>query len=246
VNAGLVGNVMVIAIELIVGGRLLRKALSRRAVPELLLGGQLLLDALEWICWLVALYTPVADTPASGPFAIGCRVGIALSIVCVLFFVRCVFRPKSRWALALAIGVSLMMATGLTVGVLLGDRMGFASGRIWIWLELSGPEIAMLWCVAEASNHHRAMRKRVAIGLADRVVANRLLLWCYYAAASAVSQFFYMVAVAIAGADGSYPFYLDTIMGIASSTGGILIWLAFFPPPAYLRWVSRAPALRAA
>jgi hypothetical protein len=61
-----------------------------------------------------------------------------------------------------------------------------------------------------------------------------------------VLQSFYMLAVAIAGSDGSYPFYLDTIMSLASSTGAVLIWFAFFPPPSYLRWVSRRPAFRAA
>jgi len=54
------------------------------------------------------------------------------------------------------------------------------------------------------------------------------------------------LAAAIAGSNGSYPIYLDTIMSLASSTGAVLIWFAFFAPPSCLRWVSRGPAFRAA
>jgi hypothetical protein len=232
----------VIAIELVVGGRLLGMAISRRALPEWLLAGQLLFDALEWILWLLGTQPVLANGRTAEWFVVGCRTGIFLSNFCLLLFVRTVFRPTSGAALAFALGVGATIATGLSVGVYLGDRMGFASDRIWIWLELGGTEIAMLWCVAESSKHFRRMRKRAALGLSDPVVSNRVLLWCFFAVAGSVSQFFYLLAVAIAGLTGSYPFILDRIMSAATSTGSIMIWLAFFPPPAYLRWVSRTSA----
>ncbi len=235
----LFGIIVVIAINLIVGGRLLKKALERGALPELLLGAALAFDGLEWLLWLIGTYTPVADTPFAGHFVIGCRTGIFVSNTFLLLFVRTVFRADSNPALAFSGLVALMIATGLSVGVYRGDQMGFQSDHPWIWLELAGTAIAMLWCFSEAAGHYLKMRRRIPLGLADPVVANRVLLWSCYAGAGVVSQSVYMTAVAITGIAGSYPFFFDAIMSAASSTGAIMIWLAFFPPVAYLRWVSR-------
>ncbi|HXV37342.1 MAG TPA: hypothetical protein VEC18_09340, partial [Myxococcota bacterium] len=165
--------------------------------------------------------------------------GIFVSMSFQLQFVRTVFRPDSGWARAFTTIVTLTIATGLFVGTYLGDEMGFASGRMWIWLELGGAVTTLLWCALEAAIHYLKMRRRVPLGLADPVVANRVLLWSCYGGANAVSQATYMVAIAIAGAEGIYPYVLDGIMSTATSIGSILIWLAFFPPLAYLRFLSR-------
>jgi hypothetical protein len=239
VSFEILSNVVVIAINLIVGGRVLKMGIASRAAPELLLGATLLFDGLEWLFWLIGVYTPLADTPLGGWFVIGCRTGIFVSMSFQLQFVRRVFRPDSSWARIFTTIVTLTIATGLFVGTYLGDEMGFASGRIWIWLELGGAVTTLLWCALEAGSHYLKMRRRIPLGLADPVVANRVLLWSCYGAANAVSQATYMMAIAIAGAEGVYPYVLDGIMSTATSIGSILIWLAFFPPLAYLRFLSR-------
>ena len=89
------------------------------------------------------------------------------------------------------------------------------------------------------------MRKRCAHGLADPVTTNRVLLWSCYAASGMITEFLYMVGAAIAGDDGAYPFIFDAVMIVSTVAGALAIVLAFFPPPAYLRWVDRngkAPA----
>ncbi len=111
-----------------------------------------------------------------------------------------------------------------------------------LWLELGGTELAYVWCFAEASSYYRNMKKRRAHGLADPVVTNRLLLWSGYAATGMITEFLYMTGAAIAGSEGSYPFIFDAIMIVMTTAGSLLILLAFFPPPAYLRWVARRAA----
>jgi hypothetical protein len=170
---------------------------------------------------------------------IACRTGIFIYMALLLEFVRTVFRPDSRSARVFARCVAITIATGLSVGTYLGDQMGFASGRIWVWLELGGAGTALGWCFLEAAGHYLKVRRRVPLGLTEPVVANRMLLWSWYAGLGVISQTTYMAATAVAGVEGSYPFIFDGIMSASSSFGSMMIWLAFFPPLVYLRWLSR-------
>ena len=237
-NVEISSNIIVIAVNLIIGVRLLRQGVDRGTLPELLLGGTLAFDGLEWLFWMLAFYTPLAETPLAAYLTVGCRAGILLSNLCLLLFVRAVFRPTSSLALAFALGVSLISWTGLTVGIYLGDWAGFAADRIWLWLELTGTLIAYVWCFAEATAYYAKMRKRARHGLADPIVTNRVLLWSGYAVSGAVTEVIYMVAIAVGASAGAYPFIFDAIMIATTTTGGLLVVLAFFPPPIYLRWVA--------
>jgi hypothetical protein len=237
-NVEISSNIVVIAINLIVGFRLLKHGVDRGALPELLLGATLAFDGLEWMLWMFAFYTPLAETPLEPYLIVGCRVGILLSNLCLLLFVRAVFHPASSLALAFALGVSLTSWIGLTVGIYLGDWSGFAAGRIWVWLELTGTLIAYVWCFAEATAYYANMRKRARHGLADPIVTNRVLLWSGYAVCGAVTELVYMVAIAVGASVGAYPFIFDAIMIVTTAAGSLLVVLAFFPPPIYLRWVA--------
>ncbi len=231
-------NIVVIAANLIVGARLLKQGVARKALPELLLGGAFAFDGIEWLLWMLAFYTPLAGTPLADYLAAGCRAGIAAGILCLLLFVRTVFRPTSRATLAFALLASAIHLTGLAVGIYLGDWTGFAADRIWLWLELGATQAAYAWCFAEAARYYAQMRKRRMHGLADPIVTNRILLWSGYGACGMLTQALYMIGAAIAGTEGSYPFILDALMIVVTTLGALLIVLAFFPAPAYTRGVA--------
>jgi len=241
-SAEIWSNIIVIAANLIVGGRLLKQGIARGATPELLLGASLAFDGLEWLLWMLAFYTPLAETPHADHLTAACRAGIVISVFFLLLFIRTVFRPASRWALAFALLVSFVIASGFAVGLYFGDWTGFASDRIWLWLELGGVQVAYVWCFAEAAPYYQKMRRRSEHGLADPVVTNRMLLWVGYAATGFVTELAYMSGIAVAGPEGSYPFLFDAIMIATTTAGALLIVLAFFPPPAYLRWISAGVA----
>jgi hypothetical protein len=235
-------NIVVIAINLIVGARLLKKGVDRGALPELLLGASLAFDGLEWLLWMLAFYTPLAETPLALYLTAGCRTGILISNLFLLLFVRSVFRPTSSVALAFVILVSSTSWAGLTVGIYLGDLAGFAADRIWLWLELGGTLTAYVWCSVEGAAYYANMRKRAKHGLADPVITNRVLLWSGYGMTGAITEMLYMAGVGLAGSDGSYPFIFDAIMIVTTTAGALMVVLAFFPPPAYRRWVAGNPA----
>ena len=179
---------LVIVINLTVGWLLIRRGRRQGGVPELLLGASLGLDGVEWLLWVLAMETPAAGTPLGNYLGAACRAGIVAHNICLLVFTWYVFRRHSRAALGLVVCVSLVAVGSLFVGVALGDWLGYASERIWIWLEVGALHVAYAWTLGESGLQYARMRRRLAHGLGDALVTNRLLLWSVYGAASLTSQ----------------------------------------------------------
>jgi hypothetical protein len=124
----------------------------------------------------------------------------------------------------------------------------FASGELpplWFCVELAGRVGISCWLVLEAYRYHGLMKRRLALGLADPVVANRFLLW-FLAGISSIAVLFTSVA----------PIFLDPVrhetllmtglllFGAAGTITSALYWLTFFPPAAYQRRLQRAAEAR--
>jgi hypothetical protein len=229
---------LVIVTNLTVGGLLLQRGRRNRALPELLLGASLTLDGLEWLFWVLAVETPAMGTPLGDFLATACRVGVAGHNICLLLFTWYVFRRDSRAALGVVVFVSLVAVVSLVVGVALGDWMGYRSDRIWIWLEVGALHVAYGWTFAESTLHYARMRRRLAHGLANPVVTNRLLLWAVYGCGSLGSQLAYTTSIGVATPEGVYPFFLDALMSLSSCFAAVALWLAFFPPQTYRNWLA--------
>jgi len=237
---------LVVSVNLAVGLRLLWKGRAQRTRPELLLGAAFALDGIEWLFWLLAFYTPAADTPTGELLAASCRAAIVVHNIFLLAFTRLVFRPESRVALAGVLLSTAAMLVGLVGGFALGDWIGNRSDRIWLWLELGGEQIAYAWTLVESARYYARMRRRVEHGLANAVVANRFLLWSIYGAASMTTSFVWMFAALVAAGSGRYPFALDALMIAFTVASALSIWLAFFPPRVYRRWLCAAGETTAA
>ncbi|MDH3520156.1 MAG: hypothetical protein OEM49_06815 [Myxococcales bacterium] len=234
----------VMAINLTVGGRLLIRGLQRRAGPECLLGASLSLDGLEWFFWVLAYYTPAEGTAVGDVLGAACRAGIVAHCIFLLAFTRTVFHPESRAAAAAVVGLALVMIASWLVGISFGDWLGYRSDRPWIWLEVGTEQVVYAWIFVAAAGHYSRMRKRLAHGLTDPVVANRVLLWGTYGISSLCSGLFYLLSIGVASFSGHYPFVLDVMMIVFTGVACSAIWLAFYPPAAYRSWViagGRAP-----
>jgi hypothetical protein len=97
---------------------------------------------------------------------------------------------------------------------------------------------ALAWAAAESLRHAALLKRRVALGLADPVVVNRVRLW---GVAMLISTL--MCAAGTATQWAGVPI-LNTEGGGAALAGlglvsGSALYLAFFPPPAYRRFVAR-------
>jgi hypothetical protein len=94
----------------------------------------------------------------------------------------------------------------------------------------------------------RLMRRRVGLALADPLVANRFVLWSVWTGALSFAG---LVLFAVR----SRAFWLQLngidpriampaavpltaiVAGLAAVSAGVAVWLAFFPPESYRRWL---------
>jgi len=227
-----------------VGLRLLRLAAQSRERPELWIG--IALFGLSGVAY------PFGILGGSGRFAAPSAAALqAVALVAVAVagfshcaFVRHVFRPAPAWS-------------GFVLGLVAVSWAGFAlSGLHELWrtaspLPQEGTRVLVrqalmsggfAWGTVEALVYHRKLRRRLALGLADPVVVDRMALWAL-AAGFALLSSSTMFAVTVTGADAlAHPLSrLGTSIGGLGASATLL--LGFAPPHRYLAHV-RARAAR--
>lgn len=224
--------------------RLLRSGWRRRSLPELLVGIHFLLAPIA-----ISLSLRVARFDPAHAEAVRVTISalFAISSSALLLFGWRVFRPSVLLAKAGAWGGVLLFAA-IWVSELATGAYATSSGlglRTLIFMPY-------LWVFAESFYYHRRMRRRLRLGLADAVTTNRFLLFAIWTGG--------VVAIALLGLLGATLAQLGgggfseqelfsntailTLTRILSLPVAVSIWLTFFAPARYYRWLERrAPAL---
>jgi hypothetical protein len=220
---------------IVTGLRLVALARRSRALPELLLGLALLLQAGIGFPLSVIAQFPVAYALPIGAVASLCNnTGIGL----LYAFTARVFRAEASWAWA-AVAVAAGLLATQSAGNLLAqadaashaDRM--AASLRWAAGSLLLSGSAWCWTATEALRYHAMLRRRAILGLADPAVANRIFLFGLMAA----------VGVGCVAIDGlllysGIPRARDVLLPLVTAVSGLVTsactLLAFWPPAAYL------------
>jgi hypothetical protein len=109
-----------------------------------------------------------------------------------------------------------------------------------------GRTVIVAWRPLAALPYHARLRRRLALGLADPVATNRVLLWGVAGAITSAMSLF-VVAVTLLGlwtTPARAPIAIVTVMCAAADA--LLSWLAFAPPKGYVAWVkARSPRVEA-
>lgn len=228
----------------VVGARLLLVSRRTRGFPEFALG--LSLAAITGIGFPIVLLTELRQT--IGPVLTFAADFVGSFVVAIGFagfyvFNWRVFRPDSRWAAALTMlgAGAALVATGVTVWLAVGVESSeekFSVVRGWEILLFTSAAFGFLWSAVEALRYHAMLRRRLALGLADGIVTNRVLLWGLTGASAGVAL---VILTLLRLADVNYmsaPVALLTaaVCGLLAS---VFLYLAFLPPAAYLRWLYR-------
>jgi hypothetical protein len=230
-----------------VGVRLL--ALHRRTggTPELLLGTMLLLTV--GLGYTLMIVASLVGGAWAGTLQTVAMVATAAGFSLLLAFTRRVFQPDARWARVLTVcGVLVLAAvvTHICVQVRKHGAIDVEKVPLRDTLLLTGTvTAAYLWTAWESLRYHGMMRRRVKVGLADPVLADRFFLWGVMALDAAVGVGITMVAAVLQVDSMRSP----TVMLLSSATGlgqAALLMLTFLPPRAYLSWVHSRAAARAA
>jgi hypothetical protein len=189
----------------------------------------------------------VAPALQSGFGAFG-HLAFALGIAALYGFTRSAFRAEVGWARWLSLaGVT---AVGVTTGWVLLAPEARAELHPAVIAANSARVLPFLWPFFECTHHARLMARRREVGLADPVVANRFALWAVWTGALGI---FGAVVVAvrlwalstgspITGNPEQARWLVPPIVVtgcIVAAAAATAVWLSFFPPKRYLRWLQR-------
>jgi hypothetical protein len=168
-----------------------------------------------------------------------------LGIGSFFVFTVSVFRPGALWAHTLAgaaIAGMAMSSVGILAAIALApaDASSFAVSYGWSatfqWICV----LCFGWMGVEGLREWWRSRRRLALGLSDPVVSNRLLMWGLFGVSTTLLCLV-LAAVQMSGqptATSAIAQLAQALFGVVSSVAATL---AFFPPRAYLALLRRPP-----
>jgi len=169
----------------------------------------------------------------------------AIGVAAYLLFVRGTFRPRSRWALALVILAVFCSLSGAIAASLRGSFSNMIDDPAYR-IEWVGYTIPCVWMCSEGFIAHAAAQKRVLLELCDPIVANRYLLFGAFGLCQVISCGADLFWAYTNSTDASGAWLANGLLSATEIASVAILWLAFFPPLAYRRWIDARTALRSA
>jgi hypothetical protein len=223
---------------LIAGFRLSRLSLRTGEAPERLLGAAFLLWGFSYLVWELPII--LVDESITRPCLVAGRLLNDFGIVASVLFLRLVFRRQEPWGWWLVAGTTLTLLGGLAGSVAVGDWEGVVPlDNAWWWLEEVGSVTSVVWMCAEGFSQYRKARQRLKLGLCDPLVCNRYLLWGLAGATWTLLDFVVVVQTIEYQRTQVWSATLDSLVGGIEIGVIAMIWLVFFPPAFYRRWINR-------
>jgi hypothetical protein len=100
-----------------------------------------------------------------------------------------------------------------------------------------GYSVPCFWMCCEGANSYAAAKKRVRIGLCDPIVSNRYLLFAGFGFCQIIGSALELVWAYENSTAGVASSFADGLLGAAEIASVATLWLAFFPPRVYRRWI---------
>ncbi len=233
------GGVLAGLVSLIVGVRLIRLSLRSQKSPEFLLGMTFFLWGLAYACWQIPI--AAANQPLTQPLFFAGRVFTGAATIFFASFTWITFRSQARWAKALVFAIAIGVFAGVAGSFAVGDWEGVRPlSNPWWWADWGAAFVALSWLSAEGFINYLNARQRVRLGLCDPLVCNHYLLW----GITGIVWTVLYVMVVFQNIEFETQHVWSTAMDRANSaadvTGVALVWLIFFPPRFYQRWIAGA------
>jgi hypothetical protein len=230
------------------GGRLLRRAQRSGGAPERLLGLHLLLAiGVGSLLLTIATTAHYAKDPLPHGViqaaTIGGNLATLAGLMAALWFNYRVFhggQPGGR--LVAAVG-SLLMWLGFALYVYEGGMTGPDLYGRASWPYVATMAISDVWLISDALRFRSQLLRRLAFGLADPLVIDRLMLWSLASVARLVLVLIAPVTSFVFGTTTELRASLVSPMLCISAlfilTATVSLWLMLSPSAAYRRWVER-------
>jgi hypothetical protein len=208
----------------LVGVRLLLLAARTRELPEFALGSSVLLATGLGYPMLVAS-AATGSVPLRSSGALLVDVGFMLTA----FFTAHVFRPSAGWAR----GLLAALAVGFLAQLALSMQREHTAGLVQMLLA----SVVYGWTALEARTRARMQQRRIALGIGEPVLANRLQLWALMGTTSTVAALVnaFTIVFGIMPLEDPVVLVLTTAAGLIQATA---LLLALAPPTAYVDWIA--------
>jgi len=229
------------AFYLLASYRLLKLSRETRERPELWLGTYFAATGQWYLIYNAPYFFGYEELPALLDH--GIEWIYAIGVVAYLLFVRCTFRPRSGWALALVILAAVCTLSGATASSLRGTFSNTINDPAY-GIEWIGYTIPSIWMCAEGLASHGAAQRRVRMELCDPIVANRYLLFGGFGLCQIISSGADLFWAYSNATDASGAWLANGLLSATEIASVAVLWLAFFPPRTYRRWIDARTALR--
>jgi len=177
------------------------------------------------------------------PFTFVGRLSYAVAVFAIAIFTRRVLQSDEEWARWLMYGSVLLVSAGIALSVVEGDLGGFYPlGNGAFWLEWAGLLLPFVWMGVAAFVQYGKSRQRVRLGLCDPLVCNRFLLFSLFSLFEVCGFFLWAALYIIFESQMLWTPAMDVLYAAADDLAILTIWLAFFPPAPYRRWIGSQEA----
>lgn len=173
-----------------------------------------------------------------------------LGIACFFVFTVSVFRPNALWAHTLAGAAIACMAMACVANIAnlaLAQSTASSYEVTWGWAGVFNAMCTLCfgWMGLEGLVEWWKSRRRLALGLSDPIVSNRLLMWGVFGISTTLLCLMLVTLLLMHQPTARNPVAQigQAFFGLVSSGAAML---AFFPPPAYLVRLRRKVAELAA
>lgn len=241
-----IGGLAFVLASLVVGLRLMYLGWRNHGLAEWVLGaGLFFMGGVSYPLTIVAHEAHGLD--------MGARVALLMAhVVCntagmtgIAWFTRRVFRPDAGWAAGLVLATFAAYTGAFLMQTFGPGWAAFADQADGPWLYSQvGAMLAPVWAGTESLLYHGQMRKRMKLGLADAVLTDRFRLWGLAmgiaAAITVLSRVLNELGIPTVGTVAGAIVVGPPGVAIAAS-----LWLAFFPPGAYVRRIEARAAAAA-
>lgn len=220
----------------IVGVRLLLLWRRTRQLPELLIGLGVLGIGPVGFGLMVVSQLLATEHPLAG------RIGFATAFLAVsggalakYLFNWKVYHPNSPWMRRLVYLCGAALLANYLADLVLTGFENPAQPSPSYFTRSFLQQACLFWGSIEALRYWSKMRRRVSLGIADPLVANRFLCWGVGAGAAAVGSAVGTVAQMATGVGMLEMPWVTLSSSAHGLIAAIAIWLAFLPPAAYRR-----------
>jgi len=230
-------------IFLIVGVRLCALSRHTGGAPEYFIALTFLIWALGYALYDIPFALSGGDESVPPFLAYSSLLAFNVGNVVLALFTRVVFRQEQRWALWLVVAIAVCLAWGAAGSAWVGDWEQINPlANPGYWPQTFGGLAPAIWMGVEGLIEYPRARKRLKLGLCAPLICHHFLLWGLAGALWAILEIVLVAQDFIYLSAGDWSEALGIVNGLLEIVPIGMMWLVFFPPAAYRRWVERALA----